>query len=190
MVDDEKGYATGRDPDPGVKSTGRNILYYMPGMLEQAIRDKEEEIKSAKQSLSSCIATERGNRAGLDKDKKAKKEWEKKAEKAMTAGKEELAVQALQRADEHEAKVKAMEPLCKQERAGVDDLKGTIIGLENELADFKRNKDFILTQSKTAELKKSIYETKANIQKDTGADDLMARLKAKAERSVNEADAA
>ena len=33
----QKGYATGRDPDPGVKSTGHNVLYYMPGMQEQAI---------------------------------------------------------------------------------------------------------------------------------------------------------
>jgi len=32
-----KGYATGMDPDPGVKSTGQNILYYMPGMKEKAI---------------------------------------------------------------------------------------------------------------------------------------------------------
>jgi hypothetical protein len=32
-----EGFATGTDPNPGIKSTGRNILYYMPGMKERAL---------------------------------------------------------------------------------------------------------------------------------------------------------
>jgi hypothetical protein len=32
-----QGLATGRDPNPGIRSTGRNILYYMPGMKERAV---------------------------------------------------------------------------------------------------------------------------------------------------------
>ena len=34
----KKGYATGMDPDPGIKSKGKNVLYYMPGMQEAAIK--------------------------------------------------------------------------------------------------------------------------------------------------------
>ncbi|MDF1536924.1 MAG: hypothetical protein P1S46_10585 [bacterium] len=33
----KKSYATGMDPDPGIKGKGKNILYYTPGMQEQAI---------------------------------------------------------------------------------------------------------------------------------------------------------
>jgi hypothetical protein len=33
----KKGYATGTDPRPGIKGTDRNVLYYMPGMEEQAL---------------------------------------------------------------------------------------------------------------------------------------------------------
>ena len=33
----QKGYATGMDPSPGVKVPRKNILYYNPGMQEQAI---------------------------------------------------------------------------------------------------------------------------------------------------------
>lgn len=159
-------------------------------MLDQAIRDKEGEIKSAKQSVAECIATERGTKIELEKERKAKKEWQKKAEQAIAAGKEELAVQALERSDEHESKVKNLEPIWKQQRAGVDDLKSAVVKMENELTEFKRNKDFIIAQSRTAELKKKIYETKAKMNKDSGADDLMARMKAKADRTANEAEAA
>jgi hypothetical protein len=33
----KEGVATGRDPNPGIRSTGRNVLYYRPGMKEQAL---------------------------------------------------------------------------------------------------------------------------------------------------------
>jgi phage shock protein A len=62
--------------------------------------------------------------------------------------------------------------------------------MEDELSEFKRNKDFIIAQSKTAEVKKQIYQAKAKMSGDKSADDLMARMKAKAERASFEADAA
>ena len=62
--------------------------------------------------------------------------------------------------------------------------------MENELAEFKRNKDFIIAQSKAAQVKKDIYEAKARISDRHNADDLMARMKAKAEQQGYEADAA
>jgi hypothetical protein len=33
----KEGFATGTDPNPGIRSTGRNVLYYMPGMQERAL---------------------------------------------------------------------------------------------------------------------------------------------------------
>ena len=60
----------------------------------------------------------------------------------------------------------------------------------DEVAEFRRNKDFIIAQSKAAQVKKDIYEAKARISGKNNADDLMARMKAKAERQGFEADAA
>jgi len=159
-------------------------------MLEQAIRDKEAEIKEAKRAVMQCIATERGTRTELDKEKKLKTDWEKKAELALTKGDEELATKALKRSGEHEENSKTLTISWKKQKAAVDDLKSTIVGMENQLAEFKRSKDTLIAQSKTADLKKSVFEAKAKISKDSGADDLMARMKAKIEREENEADAA
>ena len=72
----------------------------------------------------------------------------------------------------------------------MDQLKQEIAKLEDELAEFRRNKDFIIAQAKTAQVKKQIYEAKAKIKSDTSADDLMARMRAKAERASHEAEAA
>lgn len=159
-------------------------------MLEQAIRDKDKQIREAKQAVQSCIATERKTKALLEKDKAEKFAWEQKAEAAMRAGKEELAVKALQRATEHEQKSETLKPNWQSQRQAVEDLKKDIITMENELAEFKRNKDFIIAQSKAAQVKKDIYEAKARVSDRHDANDLMARMKAKAEQQTYEADAA
>jgi phage shock protein A len=159
-------------------------------MLEQAIKDKAKQISEAKQSVMSVIATERQTKALLMKEQSEKGNWEGKAQQALKAGKEDLAVKALNRSQEHETKSTQLEQTWKAQKANVDQLKLEIVKMEDELAEFKRNKDFIIAQSKTAEVKKQIYQAKAKIQSDKSADDLMARMKAKAERETFEADAA
>jgi len=159
-------------------------------MLEQAIRDKEKQISDVKKAVMSVIATERQTKGMMDQEKAEQKNWEQKAEAALKAGKEDLAVKALGRAHEHEQKAKTLDKQWTDQRANVDKLKQEITKLEDELAEFKRNKDFIIAQSKTAQVKKQIYEAKAKIKNDKSADDLMARMKAKAERAGYEAEAA
>ncbi len=159
-------------------------------MLEQAIRDKEKQILEAKKAVQACIATERQTKALLDREIADQETWGKKAEAALKAGNEELAVKALARSSEHEKKAVSLEPNWQSQRTSADVLKQDIFKLEDELAEFKRNKDFIIAQSKAAETKKQIYEAKAKMQKKNSADDLMSRMKAKAERSAFEADAA
>ena len=159
-------------------------------MLDQAVRDKGNQIREAKKAIQECIATERQTKATLDKEKTEKFSWEQKAEAALKAGKEELAVKALSRATEHEQKAKLLETNWQQQRNNVEALKKDIMKLEDELADFKRNKDFIVAQSKAASVKKQIYEAKAKIGTKDTSDDLMARLKSRAERDSYEAEAA
>ena len=160
-------------------------------MLEQAIRDKETEIRNAKKAVQECIAAERKSKAILDKDKKDQATWELKAEGALKAGNEELATKALIRASEHETKAATLQPQWEEQRKSVDALKVDLHKMDDQLAEYKRNKTFIIAQSKAAEVKKDIYEAKARISKsNNNADDLMARLKAKAEKNSLEADAA
>lgn len=160
-------------------------------MLDQAIRDKTEQIAEAKRSVQQCIVSERQAKALLDEAVNGQKEWESKAEQALLAGKEDLAGKALGRSAEFEAKVATLQPQWETQRKGVDELKAEIRKFEDELAEFKRNKNFIIAQSKAAAVKKDIYEAKAKMsKKSTSADDLMARMKAKAQQASMEADAA
>ncbi|HEX8372549.1 MAG TPA: PspA/IM30 family protein [Chthoniobacterales bacterium] len=159
-------------------------------MLEQAIADKEKQIREVKQAVQQVIATERQTKAQLEKEKAEKFQWEQKAEAAMRAGREDLAVKALERASEHETRATSLEPSWQGQQTSVAELKQEVIAMEAEVAEYRRNKDFIIAQSKASQVKKDIYEAKAKITNKRSPDDLMARMKAKAERQGYEADAA
>lgn len=158
-------------------------------MLDQAIRDKEKQVREAKQSVSKCIATERQTKALLQKERDAAAEWELKAEAALRADNEDLAAKALGRASEYEAKANELQAHWESQREQVDELKTVISKMDDELAEYKRNKSFILAQSRAADVKKKMYDARARMDKKDNADDLMERIKAKAERKSYEADA-
>ena len=159
-------------------------------MLAQAIRDKEKQIRDAKKAVQGCIATERQTKAMMEKERAQQREWESKAEAALKVGRDDLAVKALSRATEHEQKANSVETNWQDQRKTLDGLKQDITSFDDQLAEYKRNKDFIIAQSKAAEVKKSIYEAKAKISKSGDVDNLMERMKAKAERASYEAEAA
>ena len=159
-------------------------------MLDQAIRNKEKQITEAKKAIQSCIATEHQTKKLLEQEKAEQLAWEQRAQEALKGGREDLAAKALQRAMEYEQKANDLQTNWESQRAATSELKRDILKMDDELKDFRRNKDFIIAQSKAADVKKSIYEAKAKISKDRSADDLMERMKRKAERSGAEADAA
>ena len=159
-------------------------------MLDQAIRDKEKQIREAKKAVQGCIATERQSKAMMERERAQQGEWESKAEAALKAGRDDLAVKALSRATEHEQKASSLEGNWSEQRKTLDGLKQDITSFDDQLADYRRNRDFIIAQSKAAAVKKSIYEAKAKISQSGDVDNLMARLKAKAERAGYEAEAA
>lgn len=159
-------------------------------MLDQAIRDKEKALAEAKESVQKVMAEERKRKAMFDKENKEAELWKSKAEMALKAGNEELALKALTRSEEHENNATSMKSGWESLRAEVDKLKIVIQKSQDEISELKRNKDLIIAQSKAAEVKKDIYEAKARIGKKADTDDLIARMKAKAENANYEADAA
>ncbi len=159
-------------------------------MLNQAIKDKDKALAEAKESVANVIAEERKQKHMLDKENQEKGLWEQKAQSALQAGKEDLAVKALQRSEEHSNNASSLQGQWEALRLQVDELKQVIRISQDEIADLKRNKDLIIAQSKASEVKKSIYQAKAKIGTKRSTDDLIARMKAKADNSKYQADAA
>lgn len=156
-------------------------------MLDQAIRDQDTAIREAKVSVRSVIATERETKALLDEENANQEIWEKKAETALKAGNEELATKALVRSEGHSVKAAELQTQWESQRAEVDKLKGSVRKMEDELSELRRNKEIIIAQYKSAQVKKKIYDVKAKIGKKSQTTDLIERMKAKARRASFEA---
>ncbi|MBN1970856.1 MAG: PspA/IM30 family protein [Candidatus Delongbacteria bacterium] len=159
-------------------------------MLDQAIRDKEKNLKEAKESVQNVIAEERRLKAMLEKEKEQSSVWESKAEVAVKSGNDELAVKALQRGEEHSKNATDLEGQWTALSKQVEELKNVIRVSQDEIAELKRNKDLIIAQSKASEVKKNIFEAKAKIGSKSDTEDLISRMKAKAENQKFRAEAA
>lgn len=159
-------------------------------MLDQAIRDREKQIAEAREKIQKVIASERKQRALMLKEQEQKEHWEKRAEQALMSGKEDLATKALVRAEEHDRNAAGLDPQWQGMRKDVESLKTALRKMEDEISELRRNKEIIIAQSKAAEVKKDIYEAKARIGTKNNTGDLIARMKAKAEQTSYEADAA
>ncbi len=161
-----------------------------PGkMIDQAIRDREKQIAGAREAIVKVIATEKQTKAELDRALSSKDEWTRKAETALRAGKEELAAQALQRAEEYERESGSYQQQWQLQHAESAKLKQALQEMENDFASLKRERNLIVAQSKAADVKKDIYQAKAKIGR-SNTNDLIERMRAKAQQSSYEADAA
>ncbi len=158
-------------------------------MIDQAIRDREKQIAEARAAIVKVIATEKQTKAELDRALRTKDDWTRKAELALRAGKEDLAAQALQRAEECEREAGVYQPQWQTQHAESAKLKQALQEMERDLTSLKRERNLIVAQSKAAEVKQDIYNAKAKVGK-SNTDDLIERMRAKAQQSSHEADAA
>ncbi len=159
-------------------------------MLNQAILDKEKMIAEAHEKVQAVIATERQSKAALDREEKSSSLWEERAQQALQNGNEDLATKALVRSESHKQNSKGLSPSWQLQRRSVETLKLELRRMNEELDEIKRNKDIIIAQAKTAEVKKSIYEAKASMTNKDKSRDLITRMREKAQRLSYEAEAA
>ena len=158
-------------------------------MLDQAIRDKEKQLVDLKKSVASCIASLRQTETQMNQEKEEQERWEANAEAALKANKDDLALKALARAKEHENNVAQFSNNVESQQLDIDKLKSDLLAQQNQLAEYKRNRDFIVAQAKFSEAKKDIHSARSKLAGGKDIDNLMERMKQKAEKSSYEADA-
>lgn len=158
-------------------------------MIDQAIRDRENEVADARSSIAKVIAQEKQTKAELDKALRGKENWTGKAQMALRAGREELAGQALMRAEEYEQQAASLQVQWEQEHTQSGQLKKALQAMTDDLASLKRERNILVAQTKAAAVKKDIYKAKAKVGKSSTSD-LIERMRSKAQQMSYEAEAA
>lgn len=157
-------------------------------MLNQMLLDMQEQLITAKKQVAIAIADEKRLLAQNEQEKRLVGEWEARAMKAVSAGADDLARQALERQAEHQKQAQGMEQQWQAQRQSVEKLKVALQKLTEKIEDAKRRKNLLVARAKRAEAEKTITETMNGLS-STSAFETIGRMEEKIQQMEAEAQA-
>jgi phage shock protein A len=161
-------------------------------MLKQAVREMEQSISEATTETAKVLANEKLLVKELSSNRQQALDWQRKAERAVDSGDDDLARKALTRKNEHQKLVTALEDQLKSAQDATKTLKHQLDGMQAKLSEAKRNLATLSARKKAADFRKKMHTSALDVEHGTLGDDAFAkfdRLKEKVERAEAEADA-
>lgn len=158
-------------------------------MIKQIIREMEENISRAKESVVNAIASEKQLKRELDHHRGEAVRWQGKAEKALRAEKEDLARKALERKKEHVRIVEDLEKSWTRASETSSRLKEQLRGMENKLAEARRKQGTLVARKRSAEARKCLDTTHNRINKGLEIENRFSRMESRVFEVESEADA-
>ncbi|RIK42234.1 MAG: hypothetical protein DCC58_11320 [Chloroflexi bacterium] len=132
-------------------------------MLNELLREMNENIREARIQVANMIAQEKLFEADLQDAQRDARDWERKAELAVTRGRDDLAREALRRKRDAEsiATVYAQQLTSQQEM--VAKLKQQLRLLEAKYSEAQSKKDVLVARHRATVARKQITETLAQL---------------------------
>jgi phage shock protein A len=128
-------------------------------MLNELLREMQASIREARQQVANMIAQEKLVEAELQEAQKDAREWERKAEMALTRDREDLAREALRRKrDAEEISVVYASQLASQEDV-VEKLRSQLKVLERKYEEAESKRGILIARHRSAQAQKRITET-------------------------------
>ncbi len=162
-------------------------------MLNQLTEDMRAQYGKAKQQVAAAMADERRLHQQLTAEQRQTAEWEQKAMQAVTAGRDDLATQALQRHTEHAEAVTGYQEQWEAQKASVDQLKESLRRLQSKIDEAQRKKNLLIARAKRAEAQQKIAQAMGGISdsgiSDSGAFDTFDRMATKVDQIEATAEA-
>ena len=127
-------------------------------MIDQILRDMESNIRTARSQVAAMIAQEKELEADLGETKQLAAEWGAKAKRAVDAGKEDLAREALRRKRDNEENAGVYSQQHTTQRQTVDKLKSQLSQLESKYQQTMSQRDSLIARQKRAVASKQVAE--------------------------------
>lgn len=158
-------------------------------ILNQLIVDMREQLVEAKKQVAVSIADEKRVKKQLDNQMHLAREWEKKAMMAVRAGRDDLAMEALQKKEQHNDLAGEYRTQYEAQKAAADQLRASLKQLHAKIEEAKRKKDLLIARKRRVEAQQRIQETMAGFG-DTSAFEQFEKMAQKVENMEAEAEAA
>jgi len=127
-------------------------------MLDQILRDMQSNIQVARTQVAAMIAQEKELEIDLNETNKLALEWGNKAQKAVDAGKDDLAREALRRKRDNEQNATVYQQQLTVQEQAVEKLKQQLRQLEQKYSSTMSQRDVLIARSRRAHAQKQVAE--------------------------------
>jgi len=128
-------------------------------MIDQILRDMESNIGQARQQVASMIAQEKELEADYNETSKLGTEWGAKAQRAVGAGKDDLAREALRRKRDNEQNAAVYQQQLAVQEQTVSKLKDQLRQLEAKYQATMSQRDTLLARARRARAQQQVAQS-------------------------------
>jgi phage shock protein A len=128
-------------------------------MIDQILRDMESNIGQARQQVAAMIAQEKEIEADYAETSKLATEWGAKAQRAVAAGKDDLAREALRRKRDNEQNAAVYQQQLTVQEQTVTKLKEQLRQLEAKYQATMSQRDSLLARARRARAQEQVART-------------------------------
>jgi phage shock protein A len=125
-------------------------------MIDQLLRDMQSNITTARAQVASMIAQEKELEADLNEVRQLSSEWETKAKRAVEAGKDDLAREALRRKRDNDENGRVYEQQYQAQNQTVEKLKQQLRLLESKYDTTLSQRDSLIARQRRAEATRQV----------------------------------
>jgi phage shock protein A len=125
-------------------------------MIDQILRDMQTNITTARSQVAAMIAQEKELEADLQETRELSTEWQEKARRAIAAGKEDLAREALRRKRDNDENAAIYQQQHATQRQTVEKLKQQLNLLESKYQRTLSQRDSLMARQRRAKASKQV----------------------------------
>lgn len=127
--------------------------------LDQILRDMRENMTSARAQVAAMIAQEKELEADLGETRRLGDEWGRKAQRAVTAGKDDLAREALRRKRDNDGNADVYAQQLNVQEQAVEKLKQQLRQLEAKYQATLSQRDAMIARQRRARAQQQVAQT-------------------------------
>lgn len=127
-------------------------------MIDQILRDMESNIVTARSQVAAMIAQEKELEANTQESRHLANEWGEKAKRAVDAGKDDLAREALRRKRDNQDNADGYEKQHAVQLQTVDRLKSQLQALESKYQQTMAQRDSLVARQRRAKATQKVAE--------------------------------
>lgn len=159
----------------------------MDTVIRQSIREMEADLEKTIKASAEAMAAANQIQTKYDNLKRDKKEWEGKAQQALEADNEPLALKALEKVTAVEQAMSDLEPAVKQAKSACASLKSKVDDFKTRIQKAKTESQTLIARHEAAKAQKKLSAAAAGVGSTDNAFAKMERFKERV--SANEAEA-